>query len=276
MTLKPSPTVWPNRARNPMHSLLNITHQKIATLLFALASCLISACATAPTSVESARRSQIRSVTVVGYDDFDPVSVMPAEEAASIKALTGAAAGYAGGVMGALVVQGVSDAIRHQRTQEFARQLGEPLPDARALFSKVLTDELGKKGVALQLLVNRGYQGVEDRYLLNEGEARGDVVIEVRFSAHIGHSGKATFPIARAAYRVLEASSGKVLARGILSLADRPNESKMAPIEVVMRPDHHRVVGDMDVAYANAEKLRDALNESVQLMARALVDRVVP
>ena len=215
-------------------------------------------------------------MTIIGYDDFGPVSVVPAEDAASEQAFAGAAAGYAGGVFGVFVAQGVSEAIRSQRTKEFERRLGESLPDARNLFSKALGEELGNKNVPLQLLVDRGYQGSEDRYLIENGEATGDVIVEVRFSAHIGHSGKASFPVARAAYRVLESSGRNVLAKGILILADRPNESKMLPIEVVMRPEHYRVVGDMDVAYENTGKLRAALSESVQLMAHALVTRILP
>ena len=261
---------------NQMPSDLNNRSNKLVTLLLVLTAFLVSSCAKPPTVVDSSRRAQIRSVTVVGYDDFGPVSVIPAADAANVQALAGAATGYAGGVFGVFVVQGVSEAIRSQRTKEFERRLGESLPDARNLFSKALADEMSRRGVRLQLLVNRGYQGADDRYLLEKGEATGDVIVEVRFSAHVGHSGKASFPVASANYKVIESSGGTVLARGILVLSDRPNESIMLPIEVVMRPERHHLPGDMDVAYENTGTLRDALNESVQLMARALVNRILP
>lgn len=232
----------------------------------------LSGCASAPKDVEAINR--IRSVTIVCCDFKDEVNVLPETKMTMVVGVAGA---LTGGVLGAVAASSVAGGVSLSRTWNFYRAAGESPLSLHKPFVDEVRAALSLRNVASTALVPRGFDGFQNKYVIDPSETSGDAILELRYIGNIANTDDRFFPSIAVSYRLLRATDRKELTRGLVASSDPGvtvafgdrtpfSAPSIGPLRqgagdlsntgtLLDLPSDRVVVGDTDVLNASAKKM---------------------
>ena len=185
-------------------------------LMCAASVAAIVGCASVPLD-NAATIASLRTITVMCCDFKNEVNVLPETKATMAFGLVGA---VSGGALGAIGVSAIAGGVGLNRTNNFYEAAGEKPLQPNQHFIENLKAAFSKRSVEMQMLFPRFYDGYQDRYLLETGEAKSDAILELRYIANIANTDDRFFPSIAVGYRLLTNPGRKELSRGLIGSSD--------------------------------------------------------